>query len=223
MVYIISRLQIIIFLKMFYRFKVIGRENVPRGEAVMIVCNHASFLDPAILGAAVKRILIFFARSDLFKIPLLGQWMWAVGSKPISLGKFELSLLHKISKIVKEKKAFAIFPEGTRSFTGEIMRGKPGVGLIAWKTKVKVLPALIEGSFKALPRQAKFIHPAKIKVTLGKVLDLNDFYGQEPSKELYQQISDRMMASIKAAGMNSMETGCRLATKSSVRSTSSLE
>ncbi len=164
----------------------------------MIIANHASFLDPVVIGVSTGRVLFFVAQKDLFTIPVFGKLLSNVHVTPINRKRFELSVFHKISKFVEENKAFVIFPEGTRSQTGEIQPGKAGVGLIAWRTRVKVIPAFIKGSYEAWPVRAKFFHPAKIKIIFGAPLELNHFYWQTPSRELYQQIADRMMQSIKA-------------------------
>jgi len=187
-------------LKIIFRLKVIGRENIPQKEAVMLVANHVSFLDPVVIGVSCSRTLCYFAQSDLFRLPFLGRLIWSVNVTPINRQKLELSVLRRVYKLVKRKKAFVVFPEGTRSKTGEIQPGKPGLGLIVWRTRVKVIPALIKGTDKALPVKARFIRPAKIKVIIGKPLNLTDFYNQPASKDLYQEIVDRMMSAIKDLG-----------------------
>ncbi|MEA3369682.1 MAG: lysophospholipid acyltransferase family protein [Candidatus Ratteibacteria bacterium] len=187
-----------VIVKVFFRLKVSGRERLPREEAVMIVANHTSFLDPVVIGVAAGRVLFYVARKDLFDIPVFGKLLLNINVMPISRGRFELSVFHKISKLVKGNKAFVIFPEGTRSKTGEIQSGKAGVGLIAWKTRVKIVPAFIKGSYEAWPARAKIFHPAKIEIVFGMPLELNHFYQQTPSRELYRKMADKMMQSIKA-------------------------
>ncbi len=164
----------------------------------MLVANHASFLDPVAVGVASSRGLTYFAREQLFRVHFFSKLLRAVNAIPINRKKLELSVIHRIFRLVDENKAFVIFPEGTRSRNGEMQRGKPGAGLIAWKTKVKVVPVLVQGTFKALPAGAKFIYPAKIKIFIGKPLVLDEFYSQTASKELYQKITDKMMSAIKA-------------------------
>ena len=164
----------------------------------MIVANHASFLDPVVIGVAAGRELFYVAQKNLFAVPVFGKLLLKLNVMPINRKRFELSVFHKISKFVEENKAFVIFPEGTRSKTGEIQAGKAGVGLIAWKTKVKIVPAFIKGSYEAWPARAKIFHPAKIKIIFGMPLELNHFYQQAPSRELYRKMADRIMQSIKA-------------------------
>lgn len=183
--------------KIVFRLEISGRENIPKKEAVMIVANHTSFLDPVIIGVSSPRILTYLAREDLFEIPFFRRLLWALGNIPISRRKLEFSLLNKISKLAEQKKAFVIFPEGTRSKTGRIGSGKAGVGLIAWRARVKIIPTLILGTDKALPVKAKFIRLAKIKIIFGQALNLSSFYQREPSRELYQEIVNRMIESIK--------------------------
>ena len=164
----------------------------------MIVANHTSFLDPVVIGVAAARVLSYVAQKDLFAIPFFGRVLSNLNVVPINRERIELSVFHKISKFAEENKAFVIFPEGTRSKTGEIQPGKAGVGLIAWKTRVKVVPAFIKGSYEAWPVQARVFHPAKIEIIFGAPVEMEHFYQQESSKELYQEITDKMMQSIKA-------------------------
>ncbi len=187
--------------KIFFLLEVSGRENIPRNGAVMLVANHASFLDPPLVGVASRRGLVFFAHQGLFNISFLGKLLWSVNVKPINRQRLEFSILAKISRLVKTNKAFVFFPEGKRSKTGELQSGKPGVGLIAWKTRVKVVPAFIQGTYQAWPAKVKFFHPAKIKIIFGKPLELSNFYKEGPSKELFQKIADKMMRSINELGI----------------------
>ena len=148
----------------FFNCKIEGLENIPKTGGFILVCNHRSFADPVFLAIKVKRQLVFMAKEELFKIPVLGFIIKNLGAFKVSRGTKDTGALDFAINTVNENKILALFPEGTRSKTGELGRPKSGVVVIASQTKGTILPAAIKYNGKLRFRK-------KITVRFGKPID----------------------------------------------------
>jgi 1-acyl-sn-glycerol-3-phosphate acyltransferase len=185
-----------VLFKTFFALEVKGVENVPQKGAVLITGNHSSYLDPPLFAAVVGRRLNFMARESLFRFPPFAWLIKALGTFPVKRGKPDRRALRKALDILQRGGALVLFPEGTRSLNGTLQKGEAGAGMIALKSRAKVIPAFITGSDKALPRGAKRPRPGKIKVRFGKPVSLEEFYDQKEVKETYFKVSEKIMRSI---------------------------
>lgn len=179
--------------KILFRYEVLGSENVPEQGGAIIAANHLSYLDPPLVGIAVKRRATFMARSSLFKIPLVGTFVGSF-SIPVHRGDPRPSTIKEAVKRLKRGELIAMFPEGGRNPKGKISGGKRGVAIIASMSGAVVIPALIEGTDKALPVGAKFIRPSKVRITFGKPLDVKPY---ETNRELQRRMTEDIMNAIK--------------------------
>ncbi len=191
MPYRFSRAVLLAILKLFFRFEVSGRENIPERGGFILAANHVSYLDPVALGSACPRTVHFIARDNLFLNPLLGPWLKAVGVIPLKRNSADLTAIKKGLQSVRKGEGLALFPEGTRRTEGnKYLNPEPGVGFLAEKGGAPVIPAFISGTDKAMPRQAHSLRLAKISVRFGKEIHI------ERGKP-YQEVSDLIMANIK--------------------------
>jgi 1-acyl-sn-glycerol-3-phosphate acyltransferase len=151
-----------------------GIENVPKQGGVLIVANHQSFLDPAMLGAKVKRPMSFLAKSELFTNKIFGGMIRAVNAFPVRQGEGDVGAVRETIKRLQEGHILVMFPEGGRCEDGEIAPLQTGVGLIVRRAgpTVTVVPAAVEGAFKAWPRGQRFPRCSKIRLKYGKPMDL---------------------------------------------------
>ena len=90
-----------------------------------------------------------------------------------------------------------LFPEGTRSYDGEIGEAKLGIGMIAYNTRVPVIPVYIKGSNRIMPRDSKVIYFKPCSVYYGNPVELEPYYQKKKSKELYREISKKIMEGIR--------------------------
>ena len=183
-------------LKVLFNMEVRGKENVPKSGGVILAANHLSFLDPPAIAIASPRRVYFLARKELFKGKMFGWLIRELNAMPISNKKLRVGVIKKSLEILKEGEALLLFPEGTRSPAGTISGGKRGVGLIAYKAKVPVVPVLIKGSDKALAIGAKWISLRKISIVFGKPIEPEEIRSKA-NKDFYQELSDNVMAEIK--------------------------
>lgn len=181
------------FFKIFNRLEVIGSECVPKTGGVIVAANHTSYLDPLVIGAALKRHATYMAREGLFKIPLVGTFVGSF-SFPVRRGKPQPSTIKEAVKRLNKGELIVMFPEGVRSADGNILDAKRGVGMIAAMSKVPIVPALIKGTEKSLPVGAKVVKPAKIKVIFGKPIEINR---EEPDKQFQERICRDIMEEIR--------------------------
>ena len=127
--------------KIWLRWEVFGRENIPAEGPVVIAANHLSLLDPPVLGAAATRKVHFMAKSELFKPAWFGALIRKLGAFPVRRGAMDRDAIKTGLTILKENKVLAVFPEGTRSKTGELGRAGGGAFMMAVERKATIVPA----------------------------------------------------------------------------------
>lgn len=194
MFYSIIRFIAVILYKALFRMQVFGRENIPSKGGFILAANHASYLDPPALAVASPRQVYFLAKEGLF-VGLFGRLIAKLHAFPIKGQPGELIALRRAIKELRSGKALLVFPEGRRTADGELAEPRPGVGFLATRANVPIVPAFIEGSNRALPVHGKFIRPVKIKVYFGRpffpeaAVELN-------REEFYQKLAARTMEEI---------------------------
>jgi 1-acyl-sn-glycerol-3-phosphate acyltransferase len=181
-----------------FRYRAVG--SVPREGGLLIASNHVSFLDIPLLGCGIFRRLWFLGRHDLFPIPLLNQVLQALGWIPLRVGRLDRVAFAKAAEHIKNGKAVVIFPEGTRSATGKLRPGKPGIGVIVSQTGCRVIPAYIKGTHEVLPVGAFWPRFHRVTVTYGEPIDFSEDLKHLEGKRLYQHVSRTVMAKIAALG-----------------------
>lgn len=169
-----------------YRWEVTGTEHIPHDGAVIIASNHASNLDPLLLGAALPRKVHFMAKEELFKPPGLGWVCRTLGAFPVRRGSSDRNAIKKAFEILAQGKMLAIFPEGTRSKDGVMKELAPGTMLIAVKSRAVLIPAAIYGSWKLSLKQPF----PKISIAFGPAINISDRHtDKEGMLELTQNLS----------------------------------
>jgi len=197
-IYLSIRLVFIGLAKVIFKFKVRGAENLPRTGAAIIASNHASYLDPPLIGMAIPRPIFYFAKEELFRT-FFGSAIRIVNAIPVNRDQLDRKTLRTVLKVLAQGEMILMFPEGTRTKTGELQEGKPGTGFIAYHAKVPVIPAYISGSFDILPRGGKFFRFAKCTVTFGPAVDLTELFTAARTKDIYERMSREIMRGIAQA------------------------
>jgi 1-acyl-sn-glycerol-3-phosphate acyltransferase len=147
--------------------KVSGVRHVPRTGGVLIASNHQSLLDPVVVGVHLQRPASFLAKSELFEHPWFSWFIRTLYAFPVRQGEGDIGAVREAIKRLDEGRALVLFPEGSRTENGELLPLEPGVGLIARKAAVPVIPCVIEGSFEAWPKHSRVFHPRPIGVKFG--------------------------------------------------------
>ena len=141
--------------RIFYGMKIYGAKNFVEGGAI-IAANHVSFLDPPIVAIAAPGEVHFLARDTLFRNPAFGGLIRTLNAHPISGKAGDVALFRIMTTMLKEGKKVILFPEGTRSFDGELQEVRPGVGMLAAKSGAAIIPTYVAGAHKAWGRGKKF-------------------------------------------------------------------
>lgn len=176
-----------------------GVENIPRQGGFIVAVNHASLLDPPIVGSFVPRQICAFARRTLWKGGIMSWWLDAVGVIPVDRDAgSDVTAIRRVIRVLQGGQGVIVFPEGTRSATGQLQRPKAGVGLMACRTGVPVVPARIFGSFEAFGRNRPLRLGTPIAVVFGRPLLSPDYDDRAAGKERYEHASERIMAAVGA-------------------------
>ncbi|NQT22609.1 MAG: 1-acyl-sn-glycerol-3-phosphate acyltransferase [Candidatus Omnitrophica bacterium] len=177
--------------------RVYGRKNLPKKGPFIFASNHVSLGDPPIVGVACNTVpLHFLAKEELFYGKRWGWWFTWTKCIPISRDKNNFKATKEILAKLKEGRAIGLFPEGTRSETGELQEAEIGVGFLAVKSKAPVIPMYIYGSKKALPVGGPYRMGLPIKVYIGKSVDLSEAEKISDRRQKYRFASDKIMQAI---------------------------
>lgn len=132
-----------VFVRIAFKFRAEGVENLPNDGGYIICSNHRSYLDPVLLGVKIKRRLTFMAKEELFRVKILGPLIKKLGAFPIARGKGDTEAVEFAIDTVKSGKALMLFPEGTRSKDGKLLKLKSGVVVIASRSQGLIVPSAI--------------------------------------------------------------------------------
>lgn len=183
--------------QMMFRGEAFGLEHLPESGGFIIASNHASLLDPPIVGCQLSKQVCFFARKTLWKPGVATWWLDGVGTIPVDRdGGTDVTAIKRVLHALKSNKVIILFPEGTRSSDGELHPAKPGVGLLACRTGVPVVPVRVFGSFEAFGRDGVLRLGTPVSVVFGKPLASQDYDDPSAGKERYLQASQRIMEAI---------------------------
>jgi 1-acyl-sn-glycerol-3-phosphate acyltransferase len=147
-----------------WRYRAVGAENVPRTGALIVACNHISYLDPVALGVGLPRMLTYLAKKQLFEIPLLGPIIRACGAYPLDRNAGGVAAIRVALRVLKDGRAIGIFPEGTRNLAGTAPE-KGGAAFLAAASGAPVVPAAVVGT-----KDAKRF--AQIRVAYGEPMTI---------------------------------------------------
>jgi 1-acyl-sn-glycerol-3-phosphate acyltransferase len=186
----------------FFRWRVFNRENVPMHGPLIVAANHASYIDPPLVGGASPREFHFLARESLFRFYLGGAFLRGLNCVPVDREGGGGAGLKAIHDRLRKGNAIILFPEGTRSQDGQLQPAKAGIGLAVIKSGATVLPARVFGTYEAWGRHQKFPRPHRVIVKFGQPMQFDALRAEAQTcsktrlKELYQQVSDDIMAAI---------------------------
>lgn len=170
-----------------FRARAYGVENIPRDGALLVACNHRSYLDPPALCFSPRRIS-FMAKKELFAIPVLGPLIRAVGAYPVDRQGSAKSAIKRSLAVLQAGGTVGIFPEGRRNREGGAQI-QTGVALLAALSGAPVLPACVLGGDRAA-------HLGKMKVAFGRPLSLPA--GRKATRDDLAKFTQQIMAAIAA-------------------------
>ena len=186
----------------YFRWRVFGAENVPQTGGVILASNHASFLDPPLVGAGLNRDINYLARESLFRFPGIGALLRSWNSVPVDRDGGGARGLKIILERLLAGGAIILFPEGTRTPDGQLQPARSGIGLTVIKSDAPVVPVRVFGTFDAYGKNHKFPRPYRVAVKYGEPLHFEKLRAEAKNcdkarlKEIYQQVADEIMTAI---------------------------
>lgn len=184
---------------MWFRGEVVGMENFPGAGPFLIASNHASHLDPPMVGSQISKQMRFFARKSLWNNRLLGWWLDQVETIPVERDSGDIGAIKRVLQALKDDRAVVLFPEGTRSPDGHLQKAKAGVGLMACKTGVPVVPCRVYGSFAAYGKGAKIPRfGTPVTIVFGAPIPARDYDDPAAGKARYEKAAQCIMDRIAA-------------------------
>ena len=154
-----------------FRVKRIGLENIKGDEGIIICANHVNYLDAAGIILLNKRYITFVAKHDLYRFGILSKLAHLFNIIPVKRDSSDLASLKLCLKSLKNKEALGIFPEGTRNGLKKNAELKNGAAFLAYKSKAKVVPVGVKGTFKPF---------SKVIFNYGKPIDVSKFKSDNP-------------------------------------------
>lgn len=180
-----------------FRGETSGTENFPARGGYIVAANHVSHLDPPIVGLHLSRQICFFARKTLWKPGIASWWLDAVGCIPVDRdGGTDVTAIKRVLQALRHERVIILFPEGTRSPDGRLQAPKSGIGLIACRSGVPVVPARIFGSHAAFGKSGAVRLGTPVSVAYGRPLLPADYDRPEDGRERYGRAAERIMGAI---------------------------
>jgi 1-acyl-sn-glycerol-3-phosphate acyltransferase len=186
----------------YFRWRVYNPERVPLQGPVILACNHASFIDPPLVGSGLKRAINYLARESLFRFPGIGWLLRQWNSVPVDREGGGAAGLNAILHRLLAGGAIILFPEGTRTRDGRLQPARSGIGLAVIKSTAAVIPVRVFGTFEAYGRHVKIPRPRRIIVKYGRPMNFDPWRAEarvcsKPRlKQIYQEVADAIMAAI---------------------------
>ncbi len=188
--------------KLYFRWRIYSPENVPLSGPVILASNHASFLDPPLVGSGLPRPINYLARETLFRFPGIGALLRSWNAVPVDREGGSPSGLRNILDRLQKGGGIILFPEGTRTRDGQLQPARSGVGLTVIKSNAPVVPVRVFGTFEAYGRHMTMPLPRQVAVKYGTPMMFEALREEAKTcskprlKEIYQEVADQIMAEI---------------------------
>jgi 1-acyl-sn-glycerol-3-phosphate acyltransferase len=183
---------------------VTGAENIPASGGAILAANHQSVVDSVFLPLMVDRPVTFSAKAEYFTAsgPMARVWAYYLrATNQLTMDRdgprAAQDTLEAALALLQQGQLFGIYPEGTRSPDGRLYRGRPGVGWLALRSGLPVIPVALSGTRKVLPPGRMIPRPGRIGVTIGKPVALAPELFDAPPGKARRQIADQVMAAIQ--------------------------
>ncbi|MGR3911796.1 MAG: lysophospholipid acyltransferase family protein [Candidatus Rhabdochlamydia sp.] len=195
-----------VFFHLFYHIKVSGLEHFyPHGA--ILAPNHTSFFDPPLVAISWLQPVHFLAKASLFKNKIFGSLIRSLNAHPVVTHKGHAEVLKQTCALLESGHQIMIFPEGTRSISGELQLFKQGPAYLAYKSQTAIIPVYIQGAYEVWSRKRKFPKlRGKLHVVFGSPILANAFL-QEDAKKGQEKLTLRLRESVEAL-KEWVEKGC---------------
>jgi 1-acyl-sn-glycerol-3-phosphate acyltransferase len=174
-----------------FGFRVRFAEPLPRQGGLLVVSSHQSHLDPLLLGLATDRRLSSLARSSLYHFKPFAAVITSLDAIPIDRNASMVKTMKALIGRLRDGHAVVIFPEGTRTSTGELGEIKSGFALLAKKSEVPIVPVAIVGAYECWPRSRLLPRPGRIRLEFGPVMPAAEI-AQLDEREIFERCTAQL-------------------------------
>jgi 1-acyl-sn-glycerol-3-phosphate acyltransferase len=174
-----------------------GAGYVPKKGAALIVSNHLSLIDPFVVAYAANRLVNFMGKEELFGLPVLGFLIRKLGSFPVDRSRTDPAAMRTAMGVLKGGELLGMFPEGTRSTTGEMIEFRTGAARLAARMGVPMIPAAVFNTNKAMP-PGKLLRPARLVVRFGEPFELTELHENPKDPEALERALELIRVRISA-------------------------
>lgn len=191
-----------LFFALWLRYRVRGLEHIPAIGGGLVLANHLSFLDPLMIGLPLSRPVSFLARDNLFRVPVIGWILRGTYVKPISRENASTATIRDTVQRAEQGFLCGLFPEGTRSESGEMGDFKPGFIALARRLELPLYPVGIAGTNLALGRRSWVLKPYRVRVVFGPPIlpaEIAELKVRGREQELVDFVRSRVLACQRAA------------------------
>ncbi|MGH2611842.1 MAG: (d)CMP kinase, partial [Rhabdochlamydiaceae bacterium] len=182
--------------KLFYRLKIYGLEHFyPRGA--ILAANHTSFFDPPIISISWPEVVHFLARKSLFRSKVFGGFISQLNTHPVSGDSGDAPVMKMVISLLEQGHKVVLFPEGTRSESGQLQPIKPGIALLVSRSKTAIIPVYIQGAYEVWGKHRTFPRLfGKIRCVYGSPITWDSVAGLD-KKEAQLLITQKLEAAWK--------------------------
>ena len=159
-----------VIFRLLYRMRCVDRNLIPPTGPVIFVSNHQSHLDPLIAGCHLGPFAPL-ARTTLFDLPFWGWALGQLGGVALAREKSDVGALRAAINVLKAGGRVLIFPEGTRSRTGELLPFKKGPFVLAIASQVPIVPVYCAGTFAIMPKGTLWVRPKPVTIRVGEPIE----------------------------------------------------
>ncbi|GAA3623862.1 lysophospholipid acyltransferase family protein [Streptomyces chitinivorans] len=190
-------------LRLLFRPRIEGLENVPDEGAAIIAGNHLSFSDHFLMPAILHRRITFLAKAEYFTGPglkgrLTAAFFRSIGQIPVDRsgrGAGQAAVEEGL-RVLRRGELLGIYPEGTRSHDGRLYRGRVGVASMALRAGVPVIPCAMVGTFELQPPGRRLPKIGRVTIRFGEPLDFSRFADQHGERTVLRAVTDEIMYTI---------------------------
>ena len=190
-------------LRLLFRPRIEGLENVPDEGPAIVAGNHLSFSDHFLMPAILRRRITFLAKAEYFTGPglkgrLTAAFFRSAGQIPVNRagrGAAQAAVDEGVA-VLSRGELLGIYPEGTRSHDGRLYKGRVGVASMALRAEVPVIPCAMVGTFELQPPGRKLPRLGRVTIRFGKPLDFSRYAGLEEERTVLRAATDEIIHEI---------------------------
>ena len=183
--------------KLLFGLKIEGKANLPGSEPFILVSNHKSWFDPPIIGCSCPRELFYAAKRELFSHLILGPIVRLLNAVPVARSGFDRKVILKLGEALEKGYGILIFPEGTRFLDDKLHPPRAGVGMLALRHTVPIVPTFISGSAR-IRRQ---FYRRQLRVRFGRPFSVEELGLEDATgRDKYRAVAAAVMQRIAEVG-----------------------